>query len=380
MRQPLWAYLDSITIRNSTDLLRTWQDQLPGAGVLALVCEQESDAVSLLQQVASSVGMVLVGAVVPGLVVMAGFQRKGALLFAVDASIPCRILNLPRVEGHTALSAVEALASFVEHHAAEEGEDTLLLFLDGLTPDAASLLDRLYLEIGDRVRFAGASVGSESFRAAPCLFDNDSFLQDAVLALLLPRNAGPALAHHYCGNDALRVATDIAGNRIKAINGRLAFDVYRDLMKSEYGIDLDRENFYDYAVHFPFAFNRISGEPLVRIPVAVEDDGSILCIGEVPENALLGVVCAIEAGNLAAAQAVGKALRTDCARGVMVFYCAGRFLHQGEAAAVLELTALAATVAPLPLFGVLSLGEIANTWQQEYPQFCNATIVALPWQ
>lgn len=380
MQQPLWAYLDSVTIRSGMELLRAWQEQLPGTGVLALVCEQESGAVSLLQQLASSAGMELVGAVVPGLVVMTEFQRKGVLLLAVDASIPRQILNLPRIEGHTTASAVEALARFVERHAGEEGDDTLLLFLDGLTPDAASLLDRLYLEIGDRVSFAGASVGSESFRAAPCLFDNASFLQDAVLALMLPRNAGPALAHHYCGNDALRVATDIAGNRIKAINGRLAFDVYRDLMKSEYGIDLDRGNFYDYAVHFPFAFNRISGEPLVRIPVAVEEDGAILCIGEIPENALLGVVRAIEAGNLAAAREVGAAMRAERARGVMVFYCAGRFLHQGEAAAAAELAALAATIAPVPLFGALSLGEIANTRQQEYPQFCNATIVALPWQ
>jgi Na+/H+ antiporter NhaD/arsenite permease-like protein len=40
---------------------------------------------------------------------------------------------------------------------------------------------------------------------------------------------------------------------------------------------------------------------------------------------------------------------------------------------------LADALAPAPVFGALSLGEIANYAGQGYPRFHNATIVALPW-
>lgn len=379
MKPPLWEYLDNVTGQHIASTLQTWREQQADAGVLAFVCEQESGAVALLQQATAAAGMPLAGAVVPGLIAGAHFLRKGMLLLAIDASAPTQMFPLPRAAGRTADSAVDALADFVESHTGGEEADTLLLLVDGMTPDVASLLDRLYMEIGDQVNFAGSNVGSETFLPVPCLFDNETFIQGAALAILLKRNPGPALAHHYRGSDALRVATDIAGNRIKTINGRLAFEVYQELMKTEYGIELDRENFYRHGVHFPFAFNRASGESLVRIPVAVEDDGSILCAGEIPENALLGIVRAIEPGNPETAREVGAVVRADGTAGVLVFYCAGRFMHLGEQDAAAELAALEETVSPMPLFGILSLGEIGNIQRQGYPQFCNATIVALPW-
>jgi hypothetical protein len=196
--------------------------------------------------------------------------------------------------------------------------------------------------------------------------------------MLLPRHPSAVLAHHYCGNASLRVATATAGNRIHTIDGRPAFDIYRDLMESAYGIHLTQENFYRYAVHYPFAINLAEGEPLVRLPVAVEADGSILCSGEVPESALLGVVEAITAGNMSTVREVASAVGVLAPGAVLAFYCAGRLMHLGEEAATAELAALAQDLAPASMFGVLSLGEVGSG-QRRYPQFHNATIVALPW-
>jgi len=35
-------------------------------------------------------------------------------------------------------------------------------------------------------------------------------------------------------------------------------------------------------LHFPFGIIRANHEVLVRIPVALEEDGSLFCVGEVP--------------------------------------------------------------------------------------------------
>lgn len=379
--QPMqWKYFDALARQDIAATLEAWRERRgqAEAGIFALVCEQERGALALLQQAAAALAMPLVGAIVPGLVAEAKFRRKGVLLAAFDAATPRRIVPLPHMENRATDPAVESLADFVATHADENGGDTLLLLVDAMMPDVASLLDRLYLEIGDLVNYAGACVGSETFQSMPCLFDSDIFVEGAVLALLSRQHPGATLAHHYRGGEALWVATAATGSCIGAIDGKPAFEVYRELMASEYGIDLDRESFYRYAVHFPFALSRAQGESLVRIPVKVEEDGSVYCSGEVPENALLGVVRAVAPGSLETAREVGAGARSGAAAGVLAFYCAGRLMHLDEEAATAELSVLAGEVAPAPLVGALCLGEIGSG-RQQYPAFHNATITALPW-
>jgi hypothetical protein len=379
MKPALWKYLGSVNANDIADTFREWRKQRPGLGILALVSENEDGAVSVLQQAANQAALPLAGAVVPGLLVEGRFNRRGVLLLALDVAMPQVIVPLRRGGERTDDAAVAELAAFVENHADEDGADTLLLFLDAMTPDISSLLDRLYLAVGNRIHYAGSNVGSETFKPVPCLFDNTNFIQGAALALMLPRHPGATLAHHYCGAASPSVATSTSGNRITTIDGRPAFEVYRERVADSHGVVLSRENFYEYAAHFPLALHLAEGEPLVRIAVAVDDDGSLFCVGEVPESSLLTVVEAAPPGSLETAQEVAAMVREHDPAAVLAFYCAGRLLHHREDAAVMELCELRDALAPAPVFGALSLGEIANYRGRGYPRFHNATIVAMPW-
>jgi hypothetical protein len=321
----------------------------------------------------------LAGAIVPGLIAGGEFKKSGVLLAAHDASVPQAIIPLRRGVEHPGGGAAE-LAAFVEAHACENGDDTLLLFIDAMTPDIASLLDNLYLHVGNRVRYAGANVGSESFRPVPCLFDNTAFVEGAALALMLPRHPGACLAHRYCKTTPLCVATGASGNRIAFIDGRPAFEAYRELVAQAHGVELTRENFYRHAVHFPLALHLAEGEPLVRIPVSADEQGCLHCVGEVPEASLLSVVEAANPESNETAREIAGRMQQHAMAATLAFYCAGRLLHHGEDAATRELRELQSALAPVPLFGALSLGEIANHQGQGYPRFHNATIVALPWR
>ena len=376
-----WIYLDTPTperLAEAVSGLRAPDGRL--RGVFALVCDTEADrpAVVWLQQQATAAGVPVVGTIVPGLVVQDGFRRAGVLLLAFDPDSPTTIVPLPHADGRTDAVAIDTLTEFIANHSNPEGGDTLLLALDVRVPDAATLLDRVYLEIGDQVNYAGLCSGSETFQPIPCVFDNERFVGDAALAVILRHHPGASLAHHYRGHEALWVATATSGGHIQTIDGKPAFEVYQALMTSEYGIALDRTNFYNYGVHFPFALNRAQGEPLLRLPVSVEEDGTVYCSGEIRENALLSVVRAVEPGWVGAAVEVGEGVRQHPSNGVLLFYCAGRFLHLGEENAAVEVTALRDTVAPAPVFGALCLGEI-GALKHQYPAFHNATITALPW-
>ncbi len=379
MKPLLWTYLESAEPAALAATFEAWRLQQPSLGVLALASEQEPGAVAALQQAANEAALPLAGAVVPGLFANGGFRRKGVLLLALDTAVPLAVVPLARGGEGTDDAAVAELAAFVDQHADETGADTLLLLIDASMPDIGSLLDRLYLAVGNQVRYAGANVGSERFEPLPSVFDNTRFVQGAALALMLPRHPGAALAHRYCRTTSLCVATGTQGNRIAVIDGRPAFEVYQELIAEAHDVELSRENFYQHAVHFPLALHLAEGEPLVRIAVSVGDDGSLLCAGEVPEFSLLHVVEAAHPDSPETALAVAAELRGHDPAAVLTFYCAGRLLHHGDTAAVTELAELGHSLAPAPIFGALSLGEIANYRGQGYPRFHNATVVALPW-
>ena len=381
MQQTPTTYLEHPSPDALSGTLRRWRtaDGRP-AGLIAFVCDTAEDraAIATLQAIANTEGVPLGGAIVPGLVTPDGFTRKGILFLPCDPAAPRAIVPMPSVEGHTTAEATEQLIDFVSTASNPAGGDTLLLILDVSVPDAATLIDAMYLEIGDQVNYSGLCVGSETFQMLPCVFDNHQFVVNAALAFILRQHPGATLAHHYSGNEALWVATATQGGHIETIDGRPAFEVYQELMTSEYGVTLDRSNFYQYAVHFPFALTRAQGESLVRIPAKLEEDGSVYCSGEIRENALLSVVRAIPPGQLTAAQEVGRGVGAASPENVLLFYCAGRFLHLGEEAAALEVNAIRDAAGSPAIYGAMCLGEIGSL-KHQYPAFHNCTLTAMPW-
>ena len=377
MKPPLWKYFAAADADQLALTLQQWHSDMPDLGVLAFVSEHDTADVPLLQQIANQRALPLAGTIVPGLIVGGELKKQGLLLAAHAAANPQAMIPLQQQAMDD--GTVAELAAFVELHASEDGEDTLLLFIDAMTPHTATLLDKLYLNIGNRVRYAGSNVGSEAFRPVRCLFDNTSFVKNAALALLLPNHPGASLAHHYSESRQLGMATGSSTNRIALIDGRPAFDVYRELVADAYGVKLTRENFYQYAVHFPLALHLAEGEPLVRIAVAVDETGCLFCVGEIPEASLLSIVQAADPDSNETAREVAAEVKAHAPDAALMFYCAGRLLHHGETAASKELEEIQGALAPAPIFGALSLGEIASYRGQGYPRFHNATIVALPW-
>jgi hypothetical protein len=365
-------------------ILTKWQSSFPRMGVFALLPEREKAKLPLLQTACRDRGIPLVGGIFPALVARQGFCAEGVWLLRLDEMIPAFLLpelnaGEPDAAAKIARAVEPALAAFDPSVA----KPTLYLIFDGLIPNIASILDGLYLRLADRVNYAGVNAGSETFQSMPCVFDGERVIGNGVLGMLLPGNATTFLEHGYPAPERVMSATSTAGNRILSIDWRPAFDAYQEIIKSEYGIDLTRENFYQYAVHFPFGILRANKEVVVRIPVALTDDGSLLCVGEVPENAMLVLLRApsADAGHCIAhlAQELEAANGPLRNRGLLTFYCAGRRMHLGDDAAR-ELAELHARTGVAIMAGALSLGELGSTHAWGYPLFHNAALVCTPWQ
>ncbi|MDH5527817.1 MAG: FIST C-terminal domain-containing protein [Nitrospirota bacterium] len=358
------------------EALKRWPGGTPEGGMLVLVAESDRESVPHIQKAFAGAGRPLAGAVFPELIVDEVFVTGGALLLPLPGETGITLVE--GLSGHgDAESALAQVAEMVEARNAGNG-DTLFLIFDCMVPDIGTLLDGLYLSLADRVHYAGVNAGSETFQPIDCLFDGERFVGDAALALLLPDQPGAILAHNYHAPTEVITATAASGNRVTTIDWQPAFDVYQRLIQSMYGVKVTPENFYQHAAHFPLGILRLDGEVVVRIPVALGEDGDVTCVGEIPENAVLTLLRAVEADAPDTVRHVARYAAEHPSPLMQTFYCAGRRMHLGDAARR-ELADLHERLKGTRMAGALSLGEIGSEKDGGYPLFHNATLVCMPW-
>jgi len=370
-------YFETTDDQGIDELLNAWHKGFPDMGVLALVAEADREAmVPLLQSLCRARGVPLRGAVFPALVADARFHANGCLLLRLDV--------MPFADIYHPLSPeiIQHMTDDVAAHLDRPRGGTLFMIFDAMVANIATILDEMYLKLADRVRYMGANAGSETFRPMPCLFDNDRQAQNGALVMLLPDHPGAVTEHCYQAPEGIISATSTEGNRIISIDWRPAFEVYQEFVEAEYNVKIDRTNFYQLAVHFPFGIMRANDDIIVRMPVALEEDGSVFCVGEVPANAVLTLLKAPAVDSLQTVDKIVQGLAELygplTGGDLLAFYCAGRRIHLGERAEG-ELLVIQHHTGAKQVAGALSLGEIGHSLQWGYPAFHNGALVCSPW-
>lgn len=375
---PHVLYHECIVTERVRSTLSAWRDACPESGVLALLPEAESASLTILQACCHELALPLIGGVFPALLLNSTFVTQGVWLFRLNRMPPTGLIA--DLNASDADPAARMAAAITPRLADERM--TLFMIFDAMVPNIASILDGLYLRLADRVRYVGVNAGSETFRSMPCLFDQNQRIAHGVLWLLMAEDHGAILEHGYQAPERMLTATATEGNRIISIDWRPAFTVYQELMQAQYGVELSRENFYHYATHFPFGILRANDEVIVRIPVALEADGSLFCIGEIPANAVLALLQAPAVNSRHTVDRLADGLTelygSVAGRDLLTFYCAGRRLHLGASASA-ELADLRQATGARRLAGALSLGEIGNNHEWGYPLFHNATLLCSAW-
>lgn len=371
-----WRYLDAVEPGALRSVLESWRATYPRCAVLALLPETAAADVATLQAACRAAGVPLLGGLFPRLIHDGSFRNSGAWLLRLDEA-PRHGLVDGFQDGAAVAAARRLVASISPRPPARDAPDTLFLLCDATTPDLDGILEQLHQELGTSVRYLGVLAGSESFRPMPCLFDGQRLVGGGALWLLLPARQRTLLVHDYSAPEGVGVATSASGNQIASVDGRPAFDFYRDRLLEQHGVELTRENFYRHAVEFPLGIELEDGQLLVRMPVALEADGSIRCGGPVPEHAIL-VVCRAPPPRFGeAGRALAERLRqAHVASPMVLFYCAGRRLRLGSESEA-DLRALLG-VTRAKAAGAITLGEIGSALGPS-PLFHNGALVCMGW-
>jgi hypothetical protein len=366
-------YISASGLDAVTEQLRAYKSGYPGCGALVFTAEADRAEIPSIQRIFSREGIPMAGAVFPALIYGDEFVNGGFLIYLFQVSphfIIQKDIDDRRIIPST-LHFIESVKAFI----GDSEDASLMLIFDGMIPKIATILEMIYLNIEDRVLYSGANAGSETFESIPCIYDGESVSENAVLGVIFRPRIETLLEHGYRIPENLIAATSTVGNRIISIDWKPAFNVYSSLIERDYHVTITPENFYQYAVHFPFGIIRGDGEVLVRIPVRLKEDKSIFCIGEIPPNSILTL---LSSGETLTEETMQKILnRFDSppeSNNILLFYCAGRRLHLGMDQAKEELRQMRKLRPGVEIAGALSLGEIGST-TSGMPLFHNATIV-----
>ncbi|KAA0874137.1 FIST signal transduction protein [Nitrincola tapanii] len=271
----------------------------------------------------------------------------------------------------------QPLTALADAWDALSGPATLLVLVDGLAGRIASLTESLFFSFGLDNNFIGGGAGSLSFQQRPCLLTPQGLVADAALVVRLPVYSGVGVNHGWQPiTEPLKVTSSLK-NQVKCLDWKPAFEAYRQVVENHSGVQFTENNFFDIAKSYPLGINKLDTEMIVRDPLMLNEQGDMVCVGEVPEGCFVRILngspeSLVSAAADARARAEKVFPHTDRrAPEVALFIdCISRvlFLEDG-----IE-KEFASVTTELPLFGAFTLGEIANSGQ-DYLEFYNKTAV-----
>ncbi|MBI3608964.1 MAG: FIST C-terminal domain-containing protein [Nitrospirae bacterium] len=243
----------------------------------------------------------------------------------------------------------------------------LITLVDGLAKNIERFVESLYSLIGPGPDIVGCGAGSLDFIQKPCLFTNDGLVKDAGVVIGLPFTLYRGVQHGWEILDGPYLVTGSHGNVLETLNYQPAFDLYRERVEASSGLRFEEHDFFSIAKTYPFGIERLDGDLLVRDPIRVEQRG-LVCVGEVPENAMVYVLEGqasrlVESAGTAASDArASYTTRESTGRpSALVFDCISRVLFL-DTDFDRELDAIQRGLgAYRDAFGALTLGEITNT-------------------
>jgi hypothetical protein len=257
-----------------------------------------------------------------------------------------------------------------------------LVMTDALAGHTDPLVEELTLRTAGNYRFFGGGAGDDGKFLGTHVFAGREAYSDAVVALeiLSAKPVGVGVAHGWePAGPGMRV-TEAQGNRLVSLNGMPAVHAFQEHAELT-GQRLDLKDPLPFFLHNVLGIQSGEGYRL-RVPLAAQDDGAIICAAAVPEGAIVHLMKTSAASAVQAArQATNDALRALAGNrpaAGFVFDCVATRLRLGRDFDD-ELGACASLLEPAGFVGCNTYGQIARA-EGQFSGFhnCTAVVCVLP--
>jgi hypothetical protein len=257
-----------------------------------------------------------------------------------------------------------------------------LVMTDALAGHTDLLVEELTLRTSGNYRFFGGGAGDDGRFETTHVFAGRAAYTDAVVALeiLSTLPVGVGVAHGWEPAAAGMRVTEAHANRLVSLNGMPAVHAFQEYAERT-GQRLNLKDPMPFFLHNVIGIRSGEGYRL-RVPLAVQDDGAILCAAAVPEGSVVHFMrTSASSAVQAARQATGDAIRALAgarpAAG-FVFDCVATRLRLGREFEN-ELEACARLLEPAGFVGCNTYGQIARA-EGQFSGFhnCTAVVCVLP--
>jgi len=257
---------------------------------------------------------------------------------------------------------------------------TTVLLTDGLAGTGEQTLQAVSELTGPFQQIVGGAAGDEGGFVATGVAAGTLTGADAAAALHLfgAQAWGVGIGHGLEPASEAMVVTRADGNVVYELDGRPAFEVYRQHARQR-GVELTPENAGPYLIGNELGLYFFDKVAKARAPLTVGVDGSLICAAEVPTDSTVCILDGEADKMVAAARHAAEEARENLngaeAAGVLLFdcVCRGMILDDGFAK---EIEAVRSVFGDVPLAGFLTYGEIAR-YRGRFGGWHNATAVVL---
>lgn len=250
-----------------------------------------------------------------------------------------------------------------------------IILLDGLHAHSEQFLEDLAQLTRGSYQFFGGGAGDNAQFVRTAVFAGTEVLTNAVVALeiLSHKPLGIGTLHSWSPVTESMLVTESIGRDLVSVDNRPAVDIFREYA-SRSGQYLDVQKPRPFLIHNLIGIDTSAGYKL-RLPLQINQDGSVRCATAIPEKARIQLMHSTVASTLDAAEQAAKTalhrLYGSKPAVTLFFDCPASRFRLGDAFA-LELQAIQRIIDTSQFVGCNSHGQIVRT-EGQYQGFMNCT-------
>lgn len=336
--------------------------------IMILACDNNNFSVDTCNPILQQTKKPIIGGIFPAIIHETTVLNNGTLIIGFKYST--QIHTIENVS-NTNTDFEELLAHMFTNTAELK---TMTVLVDAFSKRISALIESLFVVLGLEYSYIGGGAGSLSMEQKPCILTNKGIQEDCAVIAGLDAECGIGVKHGWTSISGPYKVTSAVENKITTIDYKPAFEVYKEIIKTQSNSIISDHNFFDIAKAYPLGINKLGAEKVVRAPLSAKNN-DLICVGEVLEGAFFDVLNGNKQSLIEAAEQAANASREDLngaeTNFTLVFDCISRALFLED---VFTEELKSVKQKNTPMIGVLSIGEIANN-KKDYLELYNKTAV-----
>ncbi len=252
-----------------------------------------------------------------------------------------------------------------------------LVLTDALAGHADNLVEQLTLLTAGTYQLFGGGAGDDGRFSQTHVFYGQEVVSDAAVALEILSNKplGVGVSHGWSLASAGMRVTEAEEMCLVSLNATSAVEVFEDHAEVT-GQAFDRSDPLPFFLHNVIGIDN-GGEHRLRVPLGVNDDGSIACAADIPTGAMVRIMSVTSTSAAEAAATATERALTQIEgyrpKVALFFDCVATRLRMGKEFGY-ELAAVQDALGPAQYAGFNTYGQIARA-EGQFSGFHNCTAV-----